>query len=423
MEAVLWDGGSGAVLARKWNVTQTDLSEDGKLWAVATRPFENGFPAPPNAPVPAAPVEKKTTTQARPALIPSDNDAYFVVQKVEPVPQPKPTTEPPKVIPKAPIKDGPPPVVVAPPQTTVTLFDGDGKELAKLHSDFTSEYGTLAFDPTGKRLIGVADGASVRIWDVATRKLTAQYLTDDPEVAISPDGRFLAYLSERPSMTAPPGAPPAPKAMPKATRNDVTPPAEYVVLQPGPTPIPQPPAPVPGTTPAMMVAPAMPMPANQPRPGDRQTTWVMVVDLATGKLIWQANVMGTDIGGMAFSSDGKRLALGFADEEAKNDRRGYVQVWDTAAPEGGQTLKFQAVARYSGHIGAVHAVAFSPDGQLLASGGDDRIVKVWKLPAEGEQGPGGDIGMGFPVVASPGAPIMVPPAPMPIPAPVPSPGK
>ena len=31
----------------------------------------------------------------------------------------------------------------------------------------------------------------------------------------------------------------------------------------------------------------------------------------------------------------------------------------------------------TGHAGAVHGVAFSPDGHRLVSGASDRTVKIW----------------------------------------------
>ena len=64
---------------------------------------------------------------------------------------------------------------------------------------------------------------------------------------------------------------------------------------------------------------------------------------------------------MAFSPDGQRLASASVDET--------VKVWDAATGQETLTLK--------GHTGAVTSVAFSPDGKRLASASADGTVKVW----------------------------------------------
>ena len=66
---------------------------------------------------------------------------------------------------------------------------------------------------------------------------------------------------------------------------------------------------------------------------------------------------------VAFSPDGQLLA------SASFDRT--VSLWDTKTGALRSTLE--------GHSDSVWAVAFSPDGQLLASASDDRMVRLWDL--------------------------------------------
>jgi WD40 repeat protein len=71
---------------------------------------------------------------------------------------------------------------------------------------------------------------------------------------------------------------------------------------------------------------------------------------------------------VAFSSDGERLAT------ASHDRT--VKVWDAQSGKEALTLK--------GHTSAVNSVAFSPDGTRLASVSWDGTVKVWDVQTEQE---------------------------------------
>jgi dipeptidyl aminopeptidase/acylaminoacyl peptidase len=67
-----------------------------------------------------------------------------------------------------------------------------------------------------------------------------------------------------------------------------------------------------------------------------------------------------EVWAVAFSPDGQWLATGSKDNTAR--------VWEAASG--------QEVARMA-HEGGVEAVAFSPDGQWLATGSKDNTARVW----------------------------------------------
>ncbi|KAF4448241.1 nwd1 protein [Fusarium austroafricanum] len=69
----------------------------------------------------------------------------------------------------------------------------------------------------------------------------------------------------------------------------------------------------------------------------------------------------SSVNSVAFSADGQRLASGSGDKT--------VKIWDTATGACLQTLE--------GHDNSVSSVAFSADGQRLASGSFDKTVKIW----------------------------------------------
>lgn len=85
---------------------------------------------------------------------------------------------------------------------------------------------------------------------------------------------------------------------------------------------------------------------------------------ATGRpelVLQTGHVMRVD--GIAFSPNGQLLASGSADNT--------VKLWDTASKREVRTL--------AGHTAGVKAVAFRPDGQWLASGGIGGNIKFWDV--------------------------------------------
>jgi WD40 repeat protein/serine/threonine protein kinase len=76
----------------------------------------------------------------------------------------------------------------------------------------------------------------------------------------------------------------------------------------------------------------------------------------------------TEVNCVAFSPDGEKLASAGGD--------GTIKVWSSKT--GKRILTFLA------HTDAVVSIAFHPDGKHLASRGADRMVKVWDLMATGE---------------------------------------
>ncbi|MBZ4193515.1 MAG: protein kinase [Candidatus Contendobacter sp.] len=104
----------------------------------------------------------------------------------------------------------------------------------------------------------------------------------------------------------------------------------------------------------------------------RSFTWRIAVDEwdrpAASGLIWQHDSVrlpnspkGRHV--VAFSPDGQGLASGGSDRN--------VRLWCLE--------DHRCTATLPGHVGNVNAIAFSADGRLIASGGVDRTVRLWRV--------------------------------------------
>jgi WD40 repeat protein len=91
---------------------------------------------------------------------------------------------------------------------------------------------------------------------------------------------------------------------------------------------------------------------------------VLVPEGEPEQLLQQADwmLMGS-VGALAFSPDGLLLASGDSD--------GTIHLWEVATG--------REVHRLEGHDGAVHTLAFSQDGDSLVSGGKDTLVRMWEV--------------------------------------------
>jgi WD40 repeat protein len=92
----------------------------------------------------------------------------------------------------------------------------------------------------------------------------------------------------------------------------------------------------------------------------------------------------TNSSGLTFSPDGRLLVFGAYDFNARKSH-----VWAYEAASGAVRHEF------TGHDGPISALAFSPDGKRLATGGNDTTVLVWDLTGRSD----GELAKGKPTAA------------------------
>jgi WD40 repeat protein len=204
---------------------------------------------------------------------------------------------------------------------------------------------TLSFNPDGTRLLSGSQDGVIRLWDVGIRRPLIAHIGGVSSVAVSPDGRRIASAGDGGTArlwNADTGLPIGKPLMGSGK------PLSSIAFSPD----------------GRRLATA----------GDDGTVWIW--DASTGTPVGAPISPGQGkLTSVAFGPDGRRLAIGGGDTSVGvlGDHDGTVRLWDveTNSPIGEPLI----------HGELVHSVAFSPDGNRIASGameaGNNGTVRLW----------------------------------------------
>ena len=205
---------------------------------------------------------------------------------------------------------------------TIRLWDVASRRPSKTLEGHSAGVRGMAFAPDGKTLASASHDHSVKLWDVAAGKERMTLGTHQDRawcVAFAPDGKTVV-----------------------SGGRDKT--VRFWQID-------------------------QPEPKSPPRPGP------------DARCARRSCTVGGDVLAIALAPDGKTLALSESDGQATRPVPGSIVIMNVADR--------QVETRLRGHLGAVRALAFSRDGKTLASGGGDRSIRLWDVKTEHRCGPPG----------------------------------
>jgi len=208
-----------------------------------------------------------------------------------------------------------------------------------------SRVGQMAFTPDGKALVTACGDGIVRLWDAATGAVVRQFQREKAwpgfdTLAISPDGKQIAAGGDHHDPVVHVWEASTGKLLYQLTAQS------YLVT-------------------AIAFAPdgkTLATAGGRRRPDDGSVERVLVLwDAATGKELRRLGPSGDWVASLAWSPDGKALAVGSP---------GTIHLFDPAT---GQELR-----PFPGHREGIYQLAVAPDGKTIATAAGDDTIRVWE---------------------------------------------
>ncbi|MEI8380243.1 MAG: M56 family metallopeptidase [Planctomycetota bacterium] len=125
---------------------------------------------------------------------------------------------------------------------------------------------------------------------------------------------------------------------------------------------------------------------------------VKIWDAQTGQELQKLGPLSTRAEAVAFSTDGKYLAVGTGGASGELPEPGELHLWNAVNFQQLHTFRTRPDVEQGGNPGSVTNVAFHPGGILLAAAITDGTVRLWELPSgrellelRGHQGQNGSV--------------------------------